>query len=77
MTGQRRHRAAVCTVRVEPQPDYVLITMTVNQHLDRHLYSARPDDVRQFGNVRAALEAIIEFLEPFDDDERTESVTMR
>lgn len=56
----------MCTVRVEPQSDHVLITVTINRQLDSHLYSARPDDVQQFGRVRDALEAVIDFLEPFD-----------
>jgi hypothetical protein len=55
-------RAGVCIVRVEPQEDSLLITVTTNRALNRNLYSAIPEHVQKFSDPERALEAVAEFL---------------
>ncbi len=58
-------QAAVCVVRVEQQPNYLLITLTTNRNLDRTLYSARSDPPLHFSDPQDALSAVADFLNDF------------
>jgi hypothetical protein len=55
-------QAGVCIVRVEPQGDYLLITVTTNRALNRDLHSATAEHVRKFSDPERAIEAVAEFL---------------
>ena len=68
MNTTERLRVGVCTLRVESQPDYLLITVTANENLDRGLYSARPDPRQRFTDPEEALQAVAEFLHRFAED---------
>lgn len=68
MNTAERLRVGVCTLRVESQRDYLLITLTTNQNLDRGLYSARPDPRQRFTDPEEALQAVAEFLRLFVED---------
>ena len=68
MNTAERLRVGVCTLRVESQQDYLLITVTANQNLDRGLYSARPDPRQRFTDPEEALHAVAEFLRLFVED---------
>jgi hypothetical protein len=66
MSSNRRLRVGVCIVRVEAQPDHLVITITTNRNLDRNLYSARPDPARRFSEPEDAIHAVVQFLRTFD-----------
>jgi len=59
---EERVQLGVCILRVEPQPEHLLITITTNSSLDRTLYSARPPRVQQFSDPDGAVEAVAQFL---------------
>ena len=65
MTASRRPENGICIVTVERQPHNLLITVRTNRHLDRHLFSARPEEVERFADPDAALEATASFLRTF------------
>lgn len=65
MTSSRRLQVGVCILRVEVRPDHVLITITTNRNLDRHLHSARPETNVQIIDPHAALRIAADFLEGF------------
>ncbi len=58
-------RSGICIVRVEVQPDYLLITVTINRALNRNLHSATAGDVRKFSDPEEALGAVAEFLHSY------------
>jgi hypothetical protein len=58
-------KVGVCILRVESQPNHVLITVTTNRHLDRSLYSTHPERVQQFSDPEAALQEVANFLHFF------------
>lgn len=64
-TAAERLQVGVCIVRVEAQPDQLLITVTTNRNLDRNLYSARPMPEAKFADPELALEAVERFLRAF------------
>lgn len=68
MSTTERLRVGVCTLLVESQPDYLVITVTANQNLDRGLYSVRPDPRLKFTDPEEALQAVAEFLRLFAQD---------
>ena len=57
--------SGVCIVRVEIQPEHLLITVTINRNIGRNLYTARPDPDRHFTDPDDALRAVAEFLRSF------------
>ena len=57
--------SGVCIVRVEVQPDHLLITVTTNRDIGRSLYSARSDPAGRFADPDDALRAVAEFLRSF------------
>ena len=52
-------------MRIEVQPEHLLITVTTNKNIDRHMYSARSDLPQHFASPEEALEAAAEFLRQF------------
>lgn len=63
----RRPEAGVCIVRIESQPDHLLITVTTNRNIGKNMYSARSDRVLRFADADAALESVADFLHSFAD----------
>ncbi|HST47791.1 hypothetical protein [Jatrophihabitans sp.] len=61
----RTAQAAVCIVRVEPQPGHLLISVTTNRSLNRELYSASVEPTRKYSDPEAALQAVADFLHSF------------
>lgn len=58
-------RFGVCTVRVEVQPEHLLITIHTNLYLGPGARRATTPVTRTCTSVREALEATEEFLESF------------
>ena len=46
----RTAQAAVCIVRVEPQPGHLLISVTTNRSLNRELYSASVEPTHKYSD---------------------------
>lgn len=67
MTTRRSPKVGVCILRIESQPEHVLITVTTNKNIDRNLYSARSDPPLRFASTEEALAATAEFLRLFED----------
>jgi hypothetical protein len=65
VSARRAPEVGVCILRIEAQPEHVLITLTTNQTIDRNLYSARSEPPQHFSNAEDALEAAAEFLRLF------------
>jgi hypothetical protein len=63
--SSRRAESGVCIVRVEVQPEHLLITVTVKRNIGRSLYPADSDPERHFADPDAALAAVAEFLRRF------------
>jgi hypothetical protein len=63
-----RHRApvAVCILRVEAEPERVLITMTIN----RDIATAATEQVRRFTDAASAVAAVAEFLAASAEDKQ-------
>jgi len=63
-----RHRApvAVCILRVEAEPERVLITMTIN----RDIATAATEQVRRFTDAASAVAAVAEFLATSAEDKQ-------
>jgi hypothetical protein len=57
---------AVCILRVEEEPERVLITMTVN----RDIAAAVDPLVRRFTDAKSAVAAVAEFLESIARDKQ-------
>jgi hypothetical protein len=58
-------RFGVCTLRVEVQPEHLLITVTTIRFLAPGARRALPVRSRSYTSVREALEATEEFLDSF------------
>lgn len=65
MSTTQRLEVGVCILRIESQPDHLLITVTTSRNLDRNLYSARPEPVQRFADPGVAMEAVAQFLRLF------------
>ncbi|HJQ02663.1 MAG TPA: hypothetical protein VJ851_13770 [Jatrophihabitans sp.] len=61
----RTAQAAVCIVRVEPQPGHLLISITTNRSLNRELYSASVEPTRKYSDPEAAIRAVADFIRSF------------
>lgn len=61
----RSAQAAVCIVRVEPQPGHLLISVTTNRSLNRELYSASVEPTHKYSDPDIALQAVADFLHSF------------
>ena len=61
----RGAETGICIVRVEVQPDHLLITITTERNIDRHLHAARSSPEQHFSDPVAALQAVADFLSPF------------
>jgi hypothetical protein len=59
--------SGICIVRVEVQPDHLLITVTTNRNLDRSLRPVTSDPGRRFTDPGDALRAVADFLRSFAD----------
>ncbi len=66
MSRPDRLQVGVCIVRVESQPDHLVITVTTNRNVDRNLYSARPEPAEQCSDLEVAVEAVARFLRQFE-----------
>jgi hypothetical protein len=55
----------VFILRVEPQQDYLLITVTINRHVGRDIASAHPYRTARFADRADALHAAQQFLDSF------------
>jgi hypothetical protein len=58
---RHRSRVAVCVLRVELEPDRLIITMTVN----RDIAAATIQPVARFTDSASAAASVTEFLESF------------
>lgn len=58
-------RAGVCIIRVEPQPTYLLITITVHRHVGQTVFSALPQLERKVADPDQALNLVAGFLASF------------
>jgi hypothetical protein len=58
-------RAGVCIVRVETQPNLVLITVTEDRHLDKPFAPVVASVTRRFTTADEAVRAVSEFLDSF------------
>lgn len=63
-------RSGVCTLRVEVQPEHLLITIHTNLYLAPGARRATTPVIRKCASVREALEATEEFLGSFGTWER-------
>jgi|GEM_PF-2543017 len=61
----RTAQAAVCIVRVEPQPGHLLISVTTNRTLNRELYSTSVEPTHRYSDPEVALQAVAAFLHSF------------
>jgi hypothetical protein len=61
----RLPRAGVCIVRIEPQPEHLLITVSTSRNIADTVYPARSERVRQFADPDEALPYVAEFLRSF------------
>jgi hypothetical protein len=58
-------RAAVCVLRIEAQQGRLVITVSMNQDLDRRLYTARPESRVRTTDLDEALAITDRFLRAF------------
>jgi hypothetical protein len=58
-------RFGVCTLRVEVQPEHLLITVTTSRYLAPGARGALPVRSRSYASVQEALEATERFLDSF------------
>lgn len=61
----REAESGICIVRVEVQPGHLLITVTAERNIGRHLHAARSSSEQHFAEPDAALQAVADFLRPF------------
>lgn len=61
----REAESGICIVRVEVQSDHLLITITTELNIGRHLHAARSSPEQHFSDPDAALQAVAGFLGPF------------
>jgi hypothetical protein len=57
-------RVGVCILRIEQQQEYVLITVTINRHIEGSS-SAQPEETSRYAERADALAAVERFLESF------------
>jgi hypothetical protein len=62
--------AGVCIIRIEAQPDHLLITVTTNRNIGRSIYSARSEHVLRFADIDTALASVADFLHSFGPQTR-------
>lgn len=55
----------VCIVRIEPQPTYLLITITGYRHVGDTVFAARPELERTVADPEQAVAVIARFLASF------------
>lgn len=65
MTAAPSARFGVCTLRVEVQPEHLLVTVTIHRFLAPGARHALPTQSRSYASVSEALGAAEEFLESF------------
>ncbi len=65
MSAPRKAESGVCIVRVEVQPEHLLITVTINRDLARSLYTTGSGGERNFTDPDDAVRAVAEFLRSF------------
>lgn len=58
-------RFGVCTLRVEVQPEHLLITVTIHRFSAPGARHALPSHSQSYASVRQALDATEEFLHSF------------
>lgn len=68
MPQSRRAEAGVCIVRVEAQPDHLLITVTTHRNIAHTVHSARAERIDRFADREAALATVETFLGSFRPD---------
>jgi hypothetical protein len=61
----RTTQAAVCIVRIEPQPGHLLISVTTNRSLNRELYSTSVEPTRKYSDPEMAIQAVADFIHSF------------
>ena len=61
MAGQAG-QTSICILRIEAEPDRLLITMTVERFRDRGLAVADEPRVQRFAHAADAITAVAEFL---------------
>jgi hypothetical protein len=61
----RQAESGICIVRVEVQSDHLLITITTERNISRHLHAARSSPEQHFSDPNAALAAVADFLGSF------------
>jgi hypothetical protein len=65
VNAAERLQVGVCILRIEAQPDHLIITVTTNRNLDRNLFSARPEPMQRFSDPDEVIEAVAQFLRFF------------
>jgi hypothetical protein len=68
--ASRTAQAAVCIVRVEPQPGHLLISITTNRSLNRELYSTDVEPTHRFSDPETAIRAVAEFIRSYRPTDR-------
>ena len=63
--ASRTSQAAVCIVRVEPQPGHLLISITTNRSLNRDLSSMSVEPTRKYSDPETAIQAVADFIRSF------------
>ena len=61
----RLSTAGVCIIRIEAQPDHLLITVSTNRNIADTVHSARSKRVMQFADPDEALPFVAAFLQSF------------
>jgi hypothetical protein len=61
----REAESGICIVRVEVQSDHLLITITTERNIGRHLHAARSSPKHHFSDPNAVLKAVADFLGSF------------
>jgi len=67
----REAETGICIVRVEVQPDHLLITVTTERNIGRSLHVAGSSPERHFADPDAALRAVADFLKRFTSAARS------
>lgn len=60
--ADRTGETSICILRIESEPDRLLITMTVERYLHRGLIAAGGPQVRHFARTDDALDALAAFV---------------
>ena len=60
--GKRARQASVCILRVEAEPDRLLITMTIDRSAQEGRASASAPKVLHFSQPEAAIAAVADFI---------------